>query len=104
LPKNKTKRAPAKNLAAAKLLRSEQSIKALKKVDNSQRDAVAQCLATFRVNPCDRSLNFEKHKGFKNLYSIRVNIHLRIYLANTGGMLMQILEVGNHDLSKKFRK
>lgn len=91
------------NLAAAKLLLSQVSKKALRKIDESQRPDIELALVRFVENLLDPRLRFEKYKGFENLYSIRANYHLRIYLADDGDMQMQIVHVGNHDFVKRMR-
>ena len=75
------------NLTAAKLLMSEASKKALRKIDHSMRSDVEQALKRFVVNPMDPRLRFEKYKGLENVYTIRANFSLRIYMADDGGMI-----------------
>jgi len=82
---------------------SEASKKVLKKVDHSQRPDVEQALMRFVENPVDHRLRFEKYKGMDNLYSIRANYRLRIYLADDGDMQMQIVHIGNHDFAKRIK-
>jgi len=92
-----------RNLRDAKLLMSEVSRKALRKVDNSQRRHVEQALIRFAENPLDPNLHFERYRGFGNLYSIRATLSLRIFLADDGDMQMQIVHIGNHDYVKRIR-
>lgn len=90
-------------MAAARLLMSEASKKVLRKVEPSLREDVEQALKRFVVDPMDTKLRFEKYKGFDNLYTIRANYSLRIYMADDGGMAMQIVHVGNHDYVRRIK-
>lgn len=92
-----------KNLASASLLLNAGTQRVLKKVDGSARKDVEHALLLFRNNPVEPKLRFERLKGFANLYTIRANLSLRIYMADSGEMKMQIIHIGNHDFAKKVR-
>lgn len=91
------------NLASASLLLNEGAKKVLKKVDKSVQDDVETALLLFQENPLNPKLRFEKYKNLRNLYTIRANYSLRIYMADCGGMKMQIIHIGNHDFAKRVR-
>jgi hypothetical protein len=91
------------SLASAKLLLNESAKKILKKVDNSSRRDVELALARFAENPLDSRLRFEKYKNMDNLYTIRATYNLRIYMADDGGMQMQLVHIGNHDYIKRLK-
>jgi hypothetical protein len=93
----------APSLASAKLLLNESGKKILRKVDHSSRPDVELALTRFVENPLDPRLRFEKYRGMDNLYTIRASYSLRIYMADDGGMMMQLVHVGNHDYIKRIK-
>jgi hypothetical protein len=93
----------ASSLASAKLLLNESARKILRKVDNSSKRDVGLALTRFAENPLDPHLRFKKYKDVDNLYTIRATYSLRIYMADDGDMLMQLVHIGNHDYIKRIK-
>ena len=89
------------SLRAAKLLLDANLKKVIAKVDHVNRQDVGQALRIFSQDPLDPRLKFEKYTGVKNLYTIRANYTLRIYMTNTGSMAMRVIHIGNHDFVKR---
>ena len=66
-----------------RLLRSGRSDRILKKLDPVIRREVQAALVRFLTDSGARGLNFEKLRGYDDLYSIRVNRNFRIILRRT---------------------
>ena len=89
------------SLGAAKLLLDASLKKAVAKVDRSDRQDVSRALGIFAEDPLDPRLRFEKYVGVKNVYTIRANYNLRIFMTDIGSMVMRVIHIGNHDFIRR---
>lgn len=55
----------------------------------------------FLANPRHPSLNFEKLRGYKDIFSIRVTLNFRIIMREHEGYF-ELIMVGTHDVYNRF--
>ena len=91
------------HFGSAKILVTLSTKRLLAKVAESQRDGIRDCLMKFAANPLDPSLKFKRLKSKAPIYSIRVDFHLRVYLEDTGNLLLEIIHIGNHDFLRRVK-
>ncbi|ASC06046.1 hypothetical protein NBRC3279_2148 [Acetobacter pasteurianus NBRC 3279] len=88
------------DLSKAKIDFNDDTRAVLKSVDGSSRGRVKKALEQFSSNPLYPALRFEKLTN-KPLYTIRASYNLRIYMVHNGDNTMTIVEISNHDVSKR---
>ncbi len=72
-------------------------------VKNNKRNAtkVKKTLILFKKNPVHPSLNLEKLKGAK-VWTIRVDIHNRIFLSWVSKIKVILVDIGRHDKYREY--
>jgi Txe/YoeB family toxin of Txe-Axe toxin-antitoxin module len=69
--------------------------------DRDRAERINRALELFRTDPDHPSLNFERLAG-SDLFSIRVNRGDRIILRRRDGDRFELVDVGSHDIYRRY--
>jgi len=85
------------------ILRTVRGDRLLRKLDPSLRPSAFAALDAFLADSGAPSLNFEKLRGYKTLYSIRINRNHRIILRRTDQAdTFELWLIGPHDVYRRL--
>ncbi len=85
---------------------SRQGVKALKAMGNNRRIAVQDALKRFMDDPFHPGLNFEKLRGYTDLYSLRASRNDRIIIrkeTDDDGELYVVMDAGSHAVYRSLK-
>ena len=85
-----------------RLVVHDQYVRDARRYTAQMRQRAAEALERFQVNPYHPGLNFEKLRGWDDLYSIRISRGFRILLRRVavagGGEYYAAFRMGPHDI------
>ena len=73
-----------------------------KSLTDIEKNQLKNKLALLAENPLHPSLRTKKIQGLDNLFECSVNMDIRIIWYYEGDTLIVLLDVGHHDILKKF--
>ena len=85
-----------------KITYSERFQKHYKKLTSDEKDQFRHKLAVFVENPLHPSLRTKRIKGTDGLFEFSVNMDIRVIWFYEGDALVVLVDVGHHDILKKF--
>ncbi len=87
---------------AFKLSFSENYLKNVQKLTEAERKQLRTKLLLLAENPMHPSLRSKKIQGSSKYYECSVNMDIRIIWFYSGNTIIAIVDIGHHDILKKF--
>ena len=81
---------------------TERFSKAYKKMTDIEKKQIQNKLKMLAENPMHPSLRAKRIKGTDNLFECSVNMDIRVIWYFEGDKIIILLDVGHHDILKKF--
>ena len=87
-----------------KITYSERFQKHYKKLSADEKTQIRKKLDVFADNPLHPSLRTKRIKGTDGLFEFSVNMDIRVVWFYEGDSLVAFVDIGHHDILKKFRR